>query len=70
MSIEVLCNPGDVLLVPNPGFPLYQTIADYLGVAGSMKEVVDQAAQQLGVDDNKGERTLLEVAAECYSKLR
>ena len=32
LSIEVLCNPGDVLLVPNPGFPLYKTIADYLGV--------------------------------------
>ena len=24
LCIEVLCNPGDELLVPRPGFPLYQ----------------------------------------------
>eukprot|EP01047_Picozoa_sp_COSAG01_P114181 COSAG01_NODE_42863_length_435_cov_9.651786_2_plen_38_part_01 len=30
---QVLCNPGDTLLIPNPGFPLYQTIADHLGVS-------------------------------------
>ena len=33
IAIEVLCNPGDVLLVPNPAFPLYQTIADHAEVA-------------------------------------
>jgi tyrosine aminotransferase len=33
MAIEVLCNPGDTLFIPNPGFPLYHTIADHLGVA-------------------------------------
>jgi aspartate/methionine/tyrosine aminotransferase len=30
---QVLCNPGDTLLIPNPGFPLYQTIADHLRLA-------------------------------------
>ena len=30
IAIEVLCNPGDTLLIPNPAFPLYETIADHL----------------------------------------
>ena len=31
LVISALINPGDNLLVPNPGFPLYQVITDSLG---------------------------------------
>lgn len=31
ISTEALVNPGDNILVPKPGFPLYKTIADNLG---------------------------------------
>ena len=31
LAISVLVNPGDNLLVPKPGFPLYQVITDSLG---------------------------------------
>lgn len=52
LSIEVLCNPGDVLLVPNPGFPLYKTIADYLGV-----EVTHHSAPPLPPQYTKQSKT-------------
>ncbi|CAD7958794.1 unnamed protein product [Amoebophrya sp. A120] len=32
LAIQVLCNPGDVLLVPQPAFPLYETLAKSRGV--------------------------------------
>lgn len=32
MSIEVLCEPGSVLLIPTPGFGLYQCHADAKGL--------------------------------------
>ena len=32
MAIEVLCEPGSVMLVPTPGFGLYQCHADARGV--------------------------------------
>ncbi len=32
LAIQLLCNPGDALLLPCPGFSLYQTICGHLGV--------------------------------------
>ena len=32
MAIEVLCSPGDSILLPQPGFSLYKTIADSLHI--------------------------------------
>ncbi|XP_037085754.1 LOW QUALITY PROTEIN: tyrosine aminotransferase-like [Pollicipes pollicipes] len=32
MCITVLANPGDNILVPRPGFPLYQTLAHCIGI--------------------------------------
>ena len=30
-AIQLLCNPGDEILIPVPGFPLYETIACHIG---------------------------------------
>lgn len=32
LAISVLCNPGDNILVPCPGFPLYKTLAVSMGI--------------------------------------
>ena len=32
LAITLLGNPGDNLLMPRPGFPLYETLARYQGV--------------------------------------
>jgi aspartate/methionine/tyrosine aminotransferase len=32
LAISVLVNPGQNILVPRPGFPLYRTLAESLGV--------------------------------------
>ena len=32
MCISVLANPGQNILVPRPGFPLYRTLAEGLGI--------------------------------------
>ena len=32
MAIQALTNPGDNILIPNPGFSLYKTIAGAQGV--------------------------------------
>ena len=32
LAITVLCNPGDNILVPCPGFSLYKTLAVSLGI--------------------------------------
>ncbi|GJQ15791.1 hypothetical protein GpartN1_g7582.t1 [Galdieria partita] len=31
LCLEVLLEPGKNILIPNPGFPLYKTICDYIG---------------------------------------
>ena len=38
-----------------------------LGVKGTIKEVIQKTAEQLGVDDAKGTRSLVETATECYA---
>lgn len=32
LAITVLANPGQNILVPRPGFPLYRTLAESLGI--------------------------------------
>lgn len=32
LAISVLCNPGDNILVPCPGFSLYKTLAVSMGI--------------------------------------
>ena len=33
LCISVLCNPGQNMLVPRPGFSLYKTLAESLGIS-------------------------------------
>lgn len=32
MAISVLCGPGDAILIPKPGFKLYETLAGSKGI--------------------------------------
>lgn len=32
LAICVLANPGQTILVPRPGFPLYKTLAESMGI--------------------------------------
>jgi len=32
LAISVLCNPGDNILIPCPGFSLYKTLAVSMGI--------------------------------------
>ena len=61
MAIEVLCNPGDTLLIPNPGFPLYQTIADHLGITVAKYELLPEAGW---------EADLQQLRAQCAAASR
>ena len=51
ICIEVLCNPGDTLLLPNPAFPLYQTIAGHLNVSVSKYQLVPERAWEADLED-------------------
>lgn len=55
MSIEVLCNPGDTLLIPNPGFPLYQTIADHLSVKCRTYELLPDKGWEADIEQLRSE---------------
>ena len=55
MSIEVLCNPGDTLLIPNPGFPLYKTIADHLNVKTRTYELLPNRGWEADVEQLRRE---------------
>jgi tyrosine aminotransferase len=60
ICIEVLCNPGDTLLVPNPAFPLYQTIADHLSVSVSKYELLPERGWEADLEHMRAQ---LEAAA-------
>jgi tyrosine aminotransferase len=66
ICIEVLCNPGDTLLLPNPAFPLYQTIADHLNVNVSKYELVPERGWEADLVDM---REQLEAADRTGSRV-
>jgi tyrosine aminotransferase len=48
LAIKVLCNPGDKMLIPSPGFSLYQTIASHFGVRCAQYKLIPE--KQFEVD--------------------
>ena len=66
ICIEVLCNPGDTLLLPNPAFPLYQTIAGHLSVSVSKYQLDPERAWEADLEDM---REQLNAAARAGSRV-
>lgn len=66
ICIEVLCNPGDTLLLPNPAFPLYQTIADHLNISVSKYELLPERGWEADLDHM---RQQLESAVQASSRV-
>lgn len=39
LGVQIFCNPGDTVLIPKPGFSLYETVAGHLGVNAAMYDL-------------------------------
>ncbi|XP_056137668.1 tyrosine aminotransferase [Lampris incognitus] len=47
LSISVLCNPGDNILVPRPGFSLYKTLAVSLGIEVKLYNLLPERSWEI-----------------------
>ncbi|PWA22142.1 hypothetical protein CCH79_00020160 [Gambusia affinis] len=47
LSIGVLCNPGDNILVPRPGFPLYKTLAVSMGIEVKLYDLLPEKSWEI-----------------------
>lgn len=48
LAISVLCNPGDNILVPCPGFSLYKTLAVSMGIEVKLYNLLVRDQTPLG----------------------
>lgn len=48
LAISVLCNPGDNILVPCPGFSLYKTLAVSMGIEVKLYNLLVRDEKPLG----------------------
>ena len=49
-SILALCDPGDEVLYPNPGFPIYESMINYIGARGIGIPLLEEKDWALDVD--------------------
>jgi aspartate aminotransferase len=52
-SIIALCNPGDEVIYPNPGFPIYESVANYIGAKAVPIPLREENQFRLDVDELK-----------------
>jgi len=78
LAITVLGNPGDNILMPRPGFPLYETLARYQGIDVKHYELIPEQSWQVDLEhlesliDDKTKALVLvnpsNPCGSCYSK--
>ncbi|CAG0917235.1 unnamed protein product [Notodromas monacha] len=51
LCISVLCDPGQNLLVPRPGFPLYQTLSEGLGIQTKHYRLLPERGWEVDLED-------------------
>ncbi|XP_012683593.1 tyrosine aminotransferase [Clupea harengus] len=51
LAISVLCNPGDNILVPCPGFSLYKTLAVSLGINVKLYDLLPERSWEVDLQD-------------------
>lgn len=49
-TILALCDPGDEVLYPNPGFPIYESMINYIGAKGIGVPLLEEKNWALDVD--------------------
>lgn len=50
LCLEVLLEPGKNVLIPNPGFPLYKTICDYIGAEARSYALLPEKEWQIDLE--------------------
>ena len=59
MALKVLVNKGDNFLLPRPGFPLYRTILEHLGVEARFYDLLVTTVQlRMGGGRKDGDRII------------
>jgi tyrosine aminotransferase len=61
MAINVLCSPGDAILLPSPGFSLYQTICQSRGIQCLFYQCMPEKSWEINLDQVE---TLLQESGE------
>lgn len=51
LCITVIANPGQNILIPRPGFPLYQTLAEGLGIETKYYNLKPERGWEIDLDD-------------------
>jgi len=51
LSFQVLANPGDNILIPSPGFPLYKTICDKEAIEARCYKLIPEKGWQVDLND-------------------
>ena len=49
-SILALCNPGDEVLIPDPGFPIYESMVNYVGAVPVSIPLLPENEFQIDLD--------------------
>lgn len=49
-TVLALCDPGDEVLYPNPGFPIYESMVNYIGAKGVPVPLLEEKNWALDVD--------------------
>ncbi|XP_054710525.1 LOW QUALITY PROTEIN: tyrosine aminotransferase-like [Uloborus diversus] len=63
LAICVLANPGQTILVPRPGFPLYKTLAESMGINIKYYTLMPEKKWEVDLADLEHQMTTCEVAA-------